>query len=436
MCNRAASKLARVGMWNNFYKRTVRPPVLFGDKNRLALPFRLCYNCPGSTEGGACCSYANIGDHTEDHGQGRTGQNRAEQMEDRLRHILLVDDEPETLRLLRKVVQAEGYSVQEAADGVEALSIYRQRVPDLMLLDIIMPRLDGMAVLREVRSHNAITGIIMVSALTSEKLTLEAMQAGADDYVSKPFPLKELRTRISQVIEKVRLRQENAQLQRRLDEANARIKALFERYTSAPVAEQLMSQAEMPQLGGEIQEITVLFVDIRGFTPLAEVLDPRELVQILNTYLAIAADAMLKAGGTVDKFMGDSAMAMFNAPARQPDHVWRALQTAADIQKGQHVLRETAGNQGLSFGIGLHTGKALVGNIGTAQLMNFTAIGDCVNVAQRLQAMSHGGQVLLSADSYRHVFSAVEVRSLGEMRVRGRSEPITVYEFLGFKGEK
>ncbi|MFZ2423583.1 MAG: adenylate/guanylate cyclase domain-containing protein, partial [Anaerolineae bacterium] len=85
---------------------------------------------------------------------------------------------------------------------------------------------------------------------------------------------------------------------------------------------------------------------------------------------------------------------------------------------------------------GLHSGKALVGNIGTAQLMNFTAIGDCVNVAQRLQAMSHGGQVLLSADSYRHVFSAVEVRSLGETRVRGRSEPITVYEFLGFKGEK
>lgn len=356
-------------------------------------------------------------------------------MEDRLRHILLVDDEPETLRLLRKVVQAEGFTVQEAADGVEALSIYRQRVPDLILLDIIMPRLDGMGVLREVRTHNSITGIIMVSALTSEKLTLEAMQAGADDYVSKPFPLKELRTRISQVIEKVRLRQENAQLQRRLDEANARIKALFERYTSAPVAERLLSQAEMPQLGGEIQEITVLFVDIRGFTPLAEVLDPRELVQILNRFLAIAANAMLKAGGTVDKFMGDSAMAMFNAPVRQPDHVWRALHAAADIQRGQQVLQEAAGNQGLSLGIGLHTGKALVGNIGTAQLMNFTAIGDCVNVAQRLQAMAHGGQVLLSEDSCRQVDSRVDVRSLGETRVRGRTESIIVYEFLGFKGE-
>ena len=227
--------------------------------------------------------------------------------------VLLVDDETAITTNLAPFLERAGFSVEVAPNGEDALRKVTTFGPNLIIMDVLMPRLDGMAVLREVRSHNAITGIIMVSALTSEKLTLEAMQAGADDYVSKPFPLKELRTRISQVIEKVRLRQENAQLQRRLDEANARIKALFERYTSAPVAEQLMSQAEMPQLGGEIQEITVLFVDIRGFTPLAEVLDPRELVQILNTYLAIAADAMLKAGGTVDKFMGDSAMAMFNA---------------------------------------------------------------------------------------------------------------------------
>ncbi len=354
-------------------------------------------------------------------------------MDNHNRHILLVDDEPETLRLLRKVVQAEGYTVEEAGDGVQALAIYRQRIPDLILLDIIMPRLDGLSVLREVRTNNTVTGIIMVSALTSEKLTLEAMQAGADDYVNKPFPLKDLRTRISQVIEKVRLRQENEELRRRLDEANARIRTLFEQYTPAAIAEQLMSQTDLPQLGGEIQEITVLFVDIRGFTPLAETLDPRELVHILNTYLAVAADAMLKNGGTVDKFMGDSAMALFNTPAPQTDHVLRGVRAAAEIQQGQRRLGTNPIYDGLSFGIGLHTGKALVGNIGTAQLMNFTAIGDCVNVAQRLQGMSHGGQILLSQDSYLRVRDAVEARSLGETRVRGRSEPLTVYEFVAFK---
>ena len=349
--------------------------------------------------------------------------------------VLLVDDEPETLRLVRKVLQADGCEVLEATDGLQALDLFRNEKPDLVLLDIVMPRLDGLAVLRAIREEDQATAVIMASALSSEKLTLEAMLAGADDYVSKPFPLKEMRVRIRQALEKTRLRRDNIRLQKEVNALNAKVRELLERYMPPSVVQRLINEPGLPELGGERQIITVLFADIRGFTRLAEKMTPNQLVEMLNFYLALTADAIMKYEGTLDKFMGDGAMGVYNAPLPQPDHALRAVKSALALQK--RLSREQAKKGDnllpLKIGIGIHTGEAIVGNIGTPYLMNYTAVGDAVNLARRLQELAQGGQILISEAVYALVQKEVMAEKLGPVTVKGKSQPVDVYNVLSLR---
>ncbi len=353
--------------------------------------------------------------------------------------VLLVDDEPDTLRLAGKILQADGYQVIEAKDGREALALFERERPDLILLDIIIPHIDGMRVLKLIREQDPVTGIIMVSALSSERVTIECMQAGADDYVPKPFPLKEIRNRIKQVLEKTQLRRKNAELQRELDELNAKMRILVQHYLPPRVAEQMLKEPGHPSLGGTRQEVTILFVDVRDFTPLAEALPPDELINILNTYLSIVADVALVHEGTLDKFMGDGAMVLFNAPLPQPDHAARAVRAALDIQNAVQKLNLLANEPRLpaaarlSLAIGIHTGDAVVGNIGSKEQMNYTAIGDTVVLAKRLQENAPSGGILVSEEVYRQVSDLVVAKDMGMLTVKGRVEPVRAFKILGLR---
>jgi class 3 adenylate cyclase len=352
-----------------------------------------------------------------------------------LSKVLLVDDEPDTLRLVRRILQADGFHVVEAKDGREALALFKQEQPDLILLDIIIPHIDGMRVLRQIREQDGLTGIIMVSALNSERVTIECMQAGADDYVSKPFPLKEVRGRIKQVLEKTQLRRKNADLQRQLDDLNAKMAVLVRHYLPHQVAEQLLKEPGLPSLGGTRQEVTILFVDLRSFTPLAESLPPDKLINILNRYLSAIAETAQAHEGTLDKFMGDGAMILFNAPLPQPDHVARAVRAALDIKAVVEGLTVLPEDQRLSLSIGIHTGDAVVGNIGSRELMNYTAIGDTVVLAKRLQETAESGQILVSEEVYRQVKDIVATEEVGIITVKGRIEPVHAYNILRLKCE-
>jgi len=346
--------------------------------------------------------------------------------------VLIVDDEVDTLRLLSKILQADGHQVIEAMDGQTALDKYRQEAPDLILLDILIPHIDGIEVLKRIRSTDQATGIIIVSALTSEKLMVEAMLSGADDYISKPFTLKEIREHIRRALERSHLRRENIRLRQELEAAHAKIRALFERYMPAPVAERLITTPGLPELGGERQVITILFADLRGYSPLAMSMSPDALVEVLNHYLALAAEAVEAEEGTLDKFMGDSVMAFFNAPIRQDDHVLRAVRAALSIQQACQAKRQ-ANKVALEFGIGIHSGEALVGNIGTIRFMNYTAVGEAVNLAKWLQEVAKGGQILISGPAYEQVRPHVLARPLGPMRAKGRPQPIEVYAIEGLR---
>jgi adenylate cyclase len=348
--------------------------------------------------------------------------------------VLLVDDEPDTVRLVRKILQADGCQILEASDGEQALALYRQAQPDLILLDIILPRRDGLEILREIREHDANTGIIMVSALTSERMTIDAMLAGADDYISKPFPLREMRVRIRQVLDKTALRRQNAQLQAQLDRANARIRELVERFMPAQVRAEFLERPEPPALGGTRQEITIVYADIQGFMALAESLPPDQLVELLNHYLQLAAAAIEAQSGTVDKFMGDGVIGLFNAPAALPDHALRGVQAALEIIE---TFRHAAPKEHhLSVGVGVNTGEVVVGNFGTPQLMNYTAIGDAMNLAQRLEEMAGPNEIIIGPHTYTAVSDHLVVDPIGMTHIRGRSEPLNLYRVRALNAAK
>jgi adenylate cyclase len=215
--------------------------------------------------------------------------------------------------------------------------------------------------------------------------------------------------------------------QRRLEA----VSQMFRRYVSPAVVERLLEHPGELKLGGQRQEISSLFADIRGFTDFSRRNDPETLVDVLNRYLDVGAKAVLAEDGTLDKFMGDAVVALFNAPLPQPDHVLRAVRAASRMQQGIASLHpDLPPACRLGYGVGITVGDAVVGNIGTAQQMNYTAIGPSVNLARRLQEAAAPGQILLTRLAYQRVQEDVEARPLSPLRVEGINEPIEVYELL------
>jgi len=209
---------------------------------------------------------------------------------------------------------------------------------------------------------------------------------------------------------------------------------MFRRYVSPAVIEQLPFDPDELRLGGQRQEITSLFADIRGFTDFSRQHDPEMLVEVLNQYLDVGAEAVLAEDGTLDKILGDCVVALFNAPLRQEDHVLRAVRAALKIQEGVARLHERVPPAyRLAYGVGINVGDAVVGNIGAEQQMNYTAIGSSVNLASRLEGAAAPGQILLSDAVYRRVREHIEARLLLPIKVQGFTEPIVAYELLGLK---
>ena len=207
---------------------------------------------------------------------------------------------------------------------------------------------------------------------------------------------------------------------------------LFERMVSPAVIDQL--DPNSLQLGGKRTNITALFADIRGFTTFSENQEPEQLVKILNRYLAAMADAVLAQEGTIDKFMGDAIMAWFNAPVPQPDHTLRAVKTALTIRESiENLYKELPANAHLAFGVGIHYGEAVLGLIGTEKRLEYTAISDSVNTAKRIQENSAKNQILISKDAYERVKKEVNAKLHAEMSLKGKSNPLEVYEVLGLK---
>jgi PAS domain S-box-containing protein len=219
---------------------------------------------------------------------------------------------------------------------------------------------------------------------------------------------------------------------RQLEAQVRQVRRTFERYVAPQVVEQLLSDPVSVQLGGVRQEVTTFFADIRGFTSFSEQVEPEVQIEVLNRHLTLAAEAVLKEEGTLDKFVGDAVMAIFNVPLAQPDHVLRAVRAGLVMQRAVAEMHsDISPGERLSFGIGIATGPAVVGNIGSTTIQNYTAIGNSVNMAQRLQALAEPGQILLNRQAYERVKNQVTGRELGYIQLKGHSEPDLVFDIIG-----
>lgn len=211
-----------------------------------------------------------------------------------------------------------------------------------------------------------------------------------------------------------------------------RIDRLFRQYLSPDVAQALVDDPTRAELGGEVVEVSVLFADLRGYTPFSERTSPTEVVGMLNEYFGAAVPAVFAEGGTIVQFMGDALMAIFNAPLRQPDHALRACRAALALQRSLADVPEHPDRP--RFRVGINSGPALVGNVGSAELRNFSALGDTTNVAARLQTYAEEGSVVIGERTLELVGDMAEVRSLGTANLKGKSAPTPVFELISLRG--
>jgi adenylate cyclase len=338
--------------------------------------------------------------------------------------ILVVDDNRDNIELVRDVLEIGGYVVLEAMNGADSLKIVSEQMPDLILLDVNMPGMSGFEVCKQLKADDTTRTIpvIMLTAQSDVDSRVQGLAAGADDYLTKPYSPRELMARVDRSIrskavsDDLRSRQEH-------------LKATFSRFVAQPVVEQLLKNPDQVRLGGKLQPITVLFADLEGFTSLSEHTQPELLLQLLNSYHTFTVKIVLQYGGTIDKFLGDGLMALYNTPVLQDDHIARAVKTALHIQDELYWFNQKlpeAHRMKINFGI--HTGMAVVGNVGSENLMDFTAVGDTVNVAARLQGLADDGQILVSAMVFESTQDFVFGRSRGDVAVKGRKGAVEIYQ--------
>lgn len=516
--------------------------------------------------------------------------------------ILVVDDGRENREFIQEyILDPNGYEALMARDGQEGFEMALEYHPDLILLDLQMPRMTGDQVLKSLAAHNADIPVILMTFHGSEEVAVEVYRLGVRDYVKKPFTVDEMLMAIERSLTEARLVREkealtervlaaNRELQMRVQELNvlyavgkkvtsslsmeeilprivdaavqvtqaesgyiylvegsrlicraikrqgdpnalavkmeakdpiadqviksgkplvltpeqltgrsgsgpitvayapllfnksvtgilgvnnftpdshiftkhdrsllstltdyasiaiensrnyealrqtkemetAQIRGTFEKLVPPSVVDRVLSNPETLELGGRRQEISILFADIRGYTTWSENAPPEKVVEMLNDYLSLAAEIILAWNGTLDKFFGDGLMAIFNAPEPQEDHVHRAADAALALLRAAKEMSDRRGD-GLSYSVGVHVGEAVVGYIGTERAMNYTAIGDTVNLAKRLQEYGSPDQVLVEEAVIKRLGNLAQARPLGELKVKGRKTPAFAYELL------
>ncbi len=338
--------------------------------------------------------------------------------------ILVADDNRDNIELISDILSVTDHEIFTAMDGFNVLRIVPQVMPDLILLDVNMPGMTGFEVCEKLKANPATAGIhvIMVTALSDIDNRVKGLTVGADDYLSKPFSPKELLARVNRSLRTKHATDE-------IREAGHKVRLTFERFVSPQVVEQLLNNPGQLELGGQLQAVTVLFADLEGFTSLSERIQPDRLLQVLNAYHSLMVKIILLYGGTVDKFIGDCVMALYNTPMPQDDHIARAVKSALHMQDEIYWFHQRLEDEyRLGINIGINTGMAVVGNVVTDKLMNYTAVGDTVNIAARLQDIGSGGQILVTQPVYEATQEFVVGRSRGSMRVKGRLEPVNVVQ--------
>jgi class 3 adenylate cyclase len=341
--------------------------------------------------------------------------------------VLVVDDNRHNAKILESLLSGQGYEIIIARDGLQALVQAAETPPDLIVMDVMMPNLDGFQATRilRARAESETIPILMVTALNEVGEKVRGFEAGADDFLCKPFSSVELLARVRSLLRIKRLHDE-------LREKNALLERVLMRYVSEEIARQILDDPRQNlRLGGQSCEVSVLFADIRGFTHFSEQRDPAQVTEVLNFIFNRLTPIVFEHHGTLDKYLGDAIMAFYGAPVPTDDSPAQAVCTAWQMQRCfAELRRESPYVSELGLGIGICTGEAVVGNVGSERVMNYTVIGRTPNVAKRLQERARAGQILIDERAYQAVRNLAKVRKSEPLELKGCSQPMLVYEVL------
>jgi class 3 adenylate cyclase len=366
--------------------------------------------------------------------------------------ILVADDNPANLKLLEDLLGFHGYEVEVVADGDAALAAIRARAPDLVLLDVLMPGLDGYEVCRAVRADPALAmlPVVMVTALEDREERVRGLEAGADDFLSKPLNQPELLARVRSLLrirhlyetvqrQAAQLAAWNRTLEGRVAEQVAHVGKLqrLKRFFSPQLAELILAGGADDPLESHRREITVVFLDLRGFTAFAESAEPEEVMAALADYHHAMGGRVLEYQGTLERFTGDGLMVFFNDPLPIQQPARRAVEMAFAMQEDALKLAAQWKRRGydLGLGIGIAQGYATVGAIGFEGRIDYGAIGTVTNMANRLCDLAEPGNILVSQRVHTEVEDIALAEDLGEVGLHGFKRPVRAFRLLDLRGK-
>jgi adenylate cyclase len=355
--------------------------------------------------------------------------------------ILVVDDTPVNLKLLADLLVAKGYDVVTATSGPEALA--RVEAVDLVLLDVMMPGMSGYEVCRTLRANpaTAMLPVVMVTALDPGQERVKGIEAGADDFLSKPIRQAELLARVRSLLRvKIlwdQLGDLNRTLEARVAEQVGQLERLgrLKRFFSPQLAEAIVSGGAEDPLKSHRREVTVVFLDLRGFTAFAETAEPEEVMGVLREYHAAMGELILAHEGTLERFTGDGMMIFFNDPVPVPDPQERAVRMALAMRARVDDLARGWRKRGweLDFGVGIAQGYATIGAIGFEGRWDYGAIGTVTNLAARLCGEAQPGQILVPRRLHSMLEELIAAEPIGELSLKGFSRPVTAFNVTGLR---
>jgi adenylate cyclase len=363
--------------------------------------------------------------------------------------ILVVDDVPENVRLLEAVLVPRGYEVVTAYDGDAALDLVEAEEPDLILLDVMMPGLDGYAVCTRLRANDdtAMLPVIMVTSSVGQEKT-RAIEAGADDFIPKPFNHDELLTRVRSLLrikryhdtikeQAAELAELNRTLEQRVQEQVGELERLrrLRRFLSPQLADAVVSSGDETILRSHRRQVAMFFADLRGWTGFVDAVEPEELMRVLGEFHGAIGRLVKRFDATVGFLEGDGVQLFFNDPIEIPDAALRAVRTGCALREEMDLLMPVWSKRGydLDFGVGIALGYATCGEVGFEGRSDYAAIGAVTNLAARLADEATGGQVLIAKRLYAEVEQDIEVEPAGEFALKGFRRPVAAFDVVAVR---
>lgn len=371
--------------------------------------------------------------------------------------ILIADDNPDNLDIFQTRLAAHGYEIVKAVDGEEALANVKDQHPDLILLDIMMPKMDGIEVCRRLKADPSLPfmPVVMVTARSASQDIVTALEAGADEYLTKPVDHSALVARVKSMLrikalndkiqeqanqleaQAAQLAQWNRTLEQRVKEQFAELERVgrLKRFFAPQLAEMIVSGGAEDPLKPHRREVTVVFMDLRGFTAFAETADPEEVMGVLRKFHETMGALIQTYEGTLERFTGDGMMIFFNDPVPAPNAAEQAVRMALSMQEQFAKLMTMWRKRGydLALGIGIAQGYATLGAIGFEGRLDYGAIGKVTNLAARLCSEAEGSQVLISQRVWAEVEHVVKAEPAGQRQLKGFHSPMPVYNVLGLQ---